>query len=181
VANTLQLNTFHGPPSDRLLEELRRRPGVLGVEQRSRSLAQIEKLLNQSIGTSLGILVLFCGGMAFGSVLNTALVSLGEREREVGTLRVLGYTNQEVWLIFTGESYLVNGLGVLTGLPGGVAFAKLISHVYNTELFRLPVIVDVGTLLVAAALMCFFITLAQLVVYRLVVRLRWLDVFKVRE
>ena len=181
VANSLQLSTFHSPPSDRLLEELRRRPAVLGIEERSRSLAQIEKLLNQSIGTSLGILVLFCGGMAFGSVLNTALVSLGEREREVGTLRVLGYTNQEVWRIFTGESYLVNGLGVLLGLPGGVAFAKLISNVYNTELFRLPVIVDATTLLVAAALMLFFISLAQLVVYRLVVAMRWLDVFKVRE
>lgn len=181
VANTLQLNTFHGPPSAQLLAELRRRPGVLGIEQRSRALEQIEKLLNQSIGTSLGILVFFCGGLAFGSVLNTALVSLGEREREVGTLRVLGYTNQEVWLIFSGESFLVNGLGVFAGLFGGIAFARLISHAYNTELFRLPVIIDATTLLAAATLMLFFIGLAQLVVYYLVIRMHWLDVFKVRE
>ena len=181
VANTLQVSTYHGPPSYAFLSQLRRRPAVLGIEQRSRSLAKIEELLNQSIGTSLGILVLFCGALAFGSVLNTALVSLGEREREVGTLRVLGYTNQEVWLIFTGESYLVNGLGVLTGLAGGVAFARAISHAYNTELFRLPVILDATTLLGAALLMLIFISLAQLVVYRLVVQMRWLDVFKVRE
>lgn len=181
VANTLQVSTYHQPPSPQLFGQLRRRPAVLGIEQRARSLQQIEKLLDQSIGTSLGILVLFCGALAFGSVVNTAMVALGEREREVGTLRVLGYRSHEVWGIFAAESYLVNGVGVALGLVGGVGFAHLISQAYNTELFRLPVVVGAATLGGAAGLMLIFINLAQVVVFRLVRTTPWLDVFKVRE
>ena len=39
----------------------------------------------------IGLLVLFAGVVFFGSILNASLVSLAERQREVATLRVLGY------------------------------------------------------------------------------------------
>lgn len=181
TVNSLLVSTHHGPPSLDLLHQLGRRPKVLGVEQRALSLKQIRETLDKSISTSLGILILFSGSLAFGSVLNTALVSLGERQREVGTLRVLGYTPWEVWRVFAAESYSLNGLGILLGLPAGVAFAHLISQAYNTELFRLPVVVTPLTLLAAALILLFFVTLAQLVTLHLVMRMPWLEVFKVRE
>lgn len=181
AVNSLLVSTHQMPPGTRYLEQLRRRPGVLGVEERARSLRQIRQTLDQSITTSLGILILFAGSLAFGSVLNTALVSLGERQREVGTLRVLGYTSQEVWRVFAAESFLLNGLGIGLGLPAGVAFAHLIAQAYNTELFRLPVVVTPVTLVASALVMLFFVTLAQLVTLHLVRTLPWLEVCKVRE
>lgn len=181
AVNALLVSTHHQSPSSWLLHQLQRRPGVLGVEQRAVSLKQIRETLDKSITTSLVLLIGFSGSLAFGSVLNTALVSLGERQREVGTLRVLGYTNWEVWRVFAAESYALNGLGILLGLPAGVGFAHMISIAYNTELFRLPVVVSPAALALAAVLMFFFVSLAQLVTLRLITRLAWLDVFKVRD
>ncbi|MBI3926456.1 MAG: FtsX-like permease family protein [Armatimonadetes bacterium] len=180
VANSL-LADLHAGATAELLEELHQRPLVLGIDYRARALAQLKELLDRSIGVSLGILILFSGSLAFGSVLNTALVSLAERQREVGTLRVLGYTPAQVSGIFGLESLLLNGLGVAVGLFAGIGLVHLIASAYDTELFRFPVLIEMSALGSAVAAMAVFIGLAQAVVAQMVRRLPWLEVFKVRE
>ena len=108
-----------------MVREFQRRPSVLNVTWRADSLLQMEKTLQQNLGTILKVIVLFSGGLAFGAVLNTALVALSEREREVGTLRVLGYTPFAVTSIFSGESLLLNSLGVFVGWFGGAGLTYL--------------------------------------------------------
>ena len=46
---------------------------------------------------------MFAGIIAFGVVYNSARVSLSERERELASLRVLGFTRGEISLILLGE------------------------------------------------------------------------------
>jgi len=116
-------------------------------------------------------MVLFAGLIAFGSVLNAALVSRS----------VLGYTPGQVCQIFSGESYLLNVVGIVLGLFGGIGFAHVLSLAYNTELYRFPVVIYPSRLLLSAVIMFAFITLAQLIVYRLIKSLEWLEVLKIRE
>ena len=174
-----KVDTLHGRAL--LFENLKQTPVVTGIMERTRSLTQLHETFGKTMGTMISIMILFAGLIAFGSILNTALVSLSERQREVGTLRVLGYTPFEVVKIFSGESQLLNSLGILLGLAGGVGLAHIISLAYSTELYRFPAIVYPSRLVFSAALMFVFITLAQLVVYRMIVRLDWLEVMKVKE
>jgi len=141
----------------------------------------IDETLGRTMTTSLGMMILFAGCIAFGSVLNAAMVSLSEREREVGTLRVLGYTPLQTTAIFSGESYLLNTVGVLLGIVGGIGLAYLMSRAYDTELYRFPTVIHASRLLVTALIMFGFVTLAQLVVYRMIRTLPWLDVLKIKE
>ena len=133
------------------------------------------------MGTMLSITILFAGLMAFGSVLNTALVSLSEREREVGTLRVLGYTPFQVSTIFALESFLVNGFGVVCGWQAGAWLVRYVTGAYDTEIFRFPVVFEPMAFVVATAVMAFFVSLAQFFVYRILKSIPWLDVLKIRE
>lgn len=181
AANALLVDLAHPRPSAALLAELSRRPAVVGVEERVLALEKIEQILEQSFGTSLLILVLFSGLLAFGSLLNTALVSLSERSREVGTLRVLGYTPAMVARIFAAETALQSALGIALGLWGGIGLVHLVSRAYSQELFRVPAVIPTVTLVQAALLMVLFVSAAQLVLWRLVATLPWLEVFKVRE
>ncbi len=160
---------------------LKERPAVVGIGERSRALSQLHESFGQMMGTWISIIILVAGLVAFGSVLNTALVSLSEREREVGTLRVLGYTSAQVVGIFSGESLLLNGLGIALGLAGGVGLAHLLSRAYDTELYRFPVVVSPSQFLVTAFLMSVFVVLAQLLLYRIIRSLKWLDVLKIKE
>lgn len=180
-ANLLLTKNHEGDGPDALMTELKKRPAVVGVGERARSLSQLEETFGQVNGTMLWVMVIFAGTIAFGSVLNAALVSLSEREREVGTFRVLGYTPTQITWIFAGESFLLNGVGTVLGLGAGVGLAALLSTFYNTELYRFPLVVTPQSLLLALVLMGLFVSVAQVMVLRLVRGLPWLDVLKVKE
>lgn len=174
----LSIDPAHRPE---LVAEMRRRPEVLSVTWRTDSLQQMETTLQQNMGVMLNVIIVFCGFLAFGAVLNTALVALAEREREVGTLRVLGYTSFSVTAIFSGESLLLNSLGVVCGWAGGAALTYGITLAYNTEIFRIPFVFELLILGKATATMLVFLVASQAVLYLIVRRLPWLDVLKIRE
>jgi len=181
VANLLLLKLQPGTDAGMVLPELKRRPGVVGLGERTRSLTQMEATFGESMGSMLAIMVFFAGTIAFGSVLNTALVSLGERQRDVATLRVLGYTYPQVAMVFSGESLLLNGIGILLGLAAGVGLTELITLAYNTELFRFPAVVPPMRLVQSALLMGAAVLAAQAIIFRMIARLDWLEVMKLRE
>lgn len=166
---------------DSLVSQLKERPEVLNVTWRADSLEQMEATLQQNLGTMLGVIVVFSGCLAFGAVLNTALVALSEREREVGTLRVLGYTPMSVTAIFSGESMLLNVSGVLVGWGGGIALTYLVTRAYDTEIFRFPFVVTWSNIWVSTLVMMVFLAASQVTLGFIVRNLNWLDVLKIRE
>ena len=180
-ANVVLASLFKGAREATVFAALKKRPAIMGVGERTRSLTQMNETFGKTMGAMISIMVLFAGLIAFGSVLNAALVSLSERQREVGTLRVLGYTPGQITGIFSGESYLLNGFGIALGLLAGIGLAHLLALAYNTELYRFPVVILPSRLLVSALAMLVFITLAQFVVYHLIRALEWLEVLKIRE
>ena len=115
------------------------------------------------------------------SVLNAALVSLSERQREVGTFRVLGYSPGQISRIFSGESLLLNATGIVLGLFAGIGLIQLISKAYSTELYRFPVVIYPSRLVITAVLMVLIVGLAQSIVFRMIKSLDWLEVLKIKE
>ncbi len=181
VANRFLANSVGGEMSEKLLSRIRERPAILGLSERRHALAQLDATFGETMGSMIVVMVIFAGMIAFGSVLNTALVSLSEREREVGTLRVLGYTPLQVTSLFAGESLLLNGMGILLGLYAGVKLSEGLSLLYSTELYRFPAVILPASLAVSALLMLLFVLLAQWLVFRILSRLDWLESLKVKE
>ncbi len=180
VANTLLSQTSPGRP-DPLMNELESRPSVIGITRRMRAYEQLQATMGEIQGTMLGVMIGFAGLIAFGSVLNMALVSLSERQREVGTLRVLGYTPGQITGIFTGEAYLLNLVGIAAGVAGGIWLTTVMSQFYDTEMYRFPVVIKAQNLIGCALLMLFFVSLVQFFIRRMIGRLPWLEVLKVKE
>lgn len=181
VAGTFLVKEYPGTLERPLMQQIGMRPAVISVTERLRALKQMEDTMGQFIGAMFGITVLFAGVIAFGSLLNTALVSLSEREREVGTLRVLGYTSAQVAKIFAWESVVLNAAGTVLGLGLGVGLAHLISQAFDTELYRFPAVILPSRLLMSVGAMALFVIVGQLIVYRMIRSLPWLDVLKVKE
>ncbi len=179
VANTL-LTKFHNP------DRAGARPGsgwpvISAVGERKLALSTLQSTFGETMGAALGISVLFAGLIAFGGALNVAFVSLSEREREVGTLRVLGYGPFRVAGFFTREVLLTGIFGIGFGVLGGIALAHGISSLYSTELYRFPVVVRVETIALACGLMLLFVLAAQAVLYRLILKFDWLSVLNIKE
>ncbi len=82
-----------------------------------------------------GVLALLGGGIVN---VNIQLASLKDRVREVGVKMAIGASGREVFKTFLTEALLLTGLGAVTGLVVGVAFAKAITGFLKIPLFMAP-------------------------------------------
>jgi ABC-type antimicrobial peptide transport system permease subunit len=80
--------------------------------------------LYRSFGWFLGIFAVLVGGLG---MMNTTLMSVLERTREIGVLRALGWRRRRVVGLILGESLVVAGLGGAVGVLLGVALTALAS------------------------------------------------------
>lgn len=167
------------------LGEIRRRvaryPGVGAVIRRTAIIQAFREQTGNMLGTMTLILTLFAGVIAIGVVYNNARVALSMRQRDLATLRVLGFTRREVGSVLFGEivSHLL--LGVPFGLWAGYWMAVGIMTTVDPERYRWPVVISPQTY-AFAALVVVVSTMATWVVFR--ERLRRLDliaVLKTRE
>lgn len=90
-------------------------------------LNRIFRITQISLGV-LGVVALFISSVG---MFNTLTISLLERTREVGILKAIGATNKDVWKIFLFEAVLIGFLGGVSGVLGGLVFARIVNYIIN--------------------------------------------------
>jgi putative ABC transport system permease protein len=71
--------------------------------------------MDENIGMSIWIYTIFAGLIAIGVVYNSVRISFAERQRELASLRVLGFTRGEVSYILLGEIAFLTMLALPLG------------------------------------------------------------------
>jgi putative ABC transport system permease protein len=180
--NGVQLAVDPRPQSMQALHRhLKQLSGVQAVRSRQDTIRNLNDTILKVQSIFIGILIAFAGILFFGSVLNTSLINLAERQTEVATFRVLGYGPWEVGGLFLRESMVVNVLGLLLGCPLGFYLSRLMAAIYNTELVRIPVLLSPAVYVTTLILGALFALLAHAVVQRSIHRFDWLAALKVKE
>ncbi len=164
-----------------LYRQLKQTPALQAVNSRADMIQSLEDTLIQNMSVFIGLLVLFAGILFFGSILNSSLVSLAERQREVATLRVLGYGPWQIGNLLLRESLIVTGIGTLIGMPVGYGLSVLTAMAYDTEMFRFPVVSSPVTYLWTAVLAAVFALIAHLAVQRTIHKMDWLEALQAKE
>lgn len=103
---------------------------------------EIEKMiggfeLNLSAMSLLSLIV----GMFL--IYNTVSASVARRRREIGILRSLGVTRNEVRALFLGEAAILGAIGALLGLAGGLLLARFLTGAVAETISSLYVLVSV--------------------------------------
>jgi putative ABC transport system permease protein len=176
LAMTGALLRLDSARTDELGRELKNIPAVAGVALKSRTIQSFQDTLAQSQSIMNTTMILFAGVIVFGVLYNAARISLAERERELGSLRVLGYTNREVSFVLAGENLLLVVLGVAPGIGLGAFFCWTLTEVYDTDLFRFPFVLRPDSIFTTIVVVVVFALLANVAVLR---RLRTLDIVEV--
>lgn len=164
-----------------LYATLKRTPAVGAVNIREVMLASFEETVGRTFGVFTTILVLFASVIAAAMVYNGARVSLSERARELGSLRILGFRRGEAASMLLAEQAVTTVLAIPLGLALGVAACALISRAYESELFRLPLTISRTSHLFAAAIVLAGAALSAYFVRRRVLRIDLISVLKTRE
>ena len=164
-----------------LYRALKRLPAVSGVAFRDALLKSFDEILERSMRTVSVINVIFACIIAFGVVYNGARIALSERGNELASLRVLGFTRREVSWLLLGEQGLLTLLAVPLGFALGIWTAWLLSLRLNTELYRVPLVLERGSFSFAVVVIILAALLSGMLVARRIHRLDLIAVLKTRE
>ncbi len=160
---------------------LREMPAVAGTASRMRTLRAFYETLAAQMLTFAFFNTILAATIAIGVIYNTARITLSERSRELASLRVLGYTRGEVSYILLGELALLVFLAIPVGCGIGYSLAGVMAASAQTELFRVPMMVNVGTYAFAALVVLIATVVSALVVRHRVDHFDLVEVLKARE
>ncbi len=167
--------------SAELGRELKSLPAVAAVSFRTQTVQSFRDTVAASQDVMNTVLILFAGIITFGVIYNTARITLSERARELASMRLLGFTRQEVGSVLSSENLLL-ALGSLPfGIGLGAFFCWALAWAYETDLYRFPFVLRPETMLMTAVIVIGFTLLANMVVQRRVRRLDLIEVLKARE
>ena len=120
-------------------------------------------------------------GLAMAIVYNQARVSLSERGRDLASLRVLGFTRPEVASMLLGEQWILVVVATPFGLVVGWLLMLAISAGFDSDLFRIPVVIHSETYELSAALVFVAAAISAWLVRRRLDGIDLISVLKTRE
>ncbi len=161
--------------------ELKRAPGVAGVTIQARAVENLTELLEETIGVSMAVYTFFAGLITLGVIYNSVRISFGERQRELASLRVLGFSRNEVSYILLGEVAFLTLLALPLGAGVGAALAGFLAKAMASEMFRLPFVIEPSTFGFAAAVVVTITIASSLLVRRQINRLDMVAALKTGE
>jgi putative ABC transport system permease protein len=161
---------------DDLYVQLKETPHVVGVTAKDASIQSFLDTVGQNQMQMQAFVIGFAIVIAAGVVYNTARITLSERDRDLATMRVLGFTTGEVSVILLGELSVLTLMAIPIGLVMGYWMAWLSSQAIHTEMFRIPLVVYPATYGRAMIIVLLSAVGSGLIVRR---RLEKLDLFAV--
>ncbi len=164
-----------------LFAELKELPSIAAVMLRRAAVDEFYETLAKTLLVYVSFFVAFSCTLSFGVVYNTARIALSERGRELATLRVLGFSRWEISYILLGEV----GLTVLFGLPlgcfAGLGLAWLMTAAFESELYRIPMIIEPSTYGMGVLVVLLAALVSGLLVRERLDKLDLISVLKTRE
>lgn len=175
------LLTTSGHHNDQMLRQLRESPRVSFVSSKQAAVSSLRSTLVTTMLRMRFINLLFAAVIACGVVYNSARIILAERSYDLASLRILGFTRAEISGIFLGEIAILTGAAIPLGVVLGYGLVVLATWGYDTELFRLPIVVNRATYAFAGGVVIVATAVSALVVRRQLDHLDIVGVLKARE
>jgi putative ABC transport system permease protein len=158
---------------DEIYTALKQMPRIAAITEHGASIRAFYKNMAESIlfftavATLLGVIIVI------GVVYNNMSIALSEQKQELASLRILGFTRGETAALLLGEQALLSAIAIPLGFGIGYLLCEFIAHMFSTELYRIPVIVDPAVYARAALAIVLAWLASALIIWQ---RLKHLDI-----
>lgn len=164
-----------------LYRSIKQTPGIAGIALLRVSLQQFRETIRKNITISTTVYILLAIIITFGVVYNSARIQLSERARELASLRVLGFTRAEVSSVLVLELVILVLIAQPLGWLIGYGFAWSVVQGFDSDLYRIPFIIDRSTFAIASLVVLIAATVSIAIVRRRIDHLDMIEVLKTRE
>jgi putative ABC transport system permease protein len=160
---------------------LRLLPRVIDVSELSADIGRLRDMQASVEDVRAIVCVALAAVVIFGVIYNNARIALATRARDLGSLRVLGFSTHEIGWILVGGMLVELAVATPIGLYLGYSWARLMMSTADQEQFRWAVYVAPSTYLLATVVGLLAAAASALWVRRNVDRLDLIGVLKTRE
>ena len=164
-----------------LYQELKSLPAVAAVSVKEAEVNSFKDTIDRSMSLTINTLLFFASVIAVGMIYNGARIALSERGRELATLRVLGFTRQEITFILLAEQAIITTAALPFGFLAGYALCAELAASLETELYRMPLVVLPASYAWAFLIVMFASIASGFLISRRIAKLDIVSVLKARE
>jgi putative ABC transport system permease protein len=164
-----------------LLQASKQLPRIVGAFSKATLLRNMQEVQARNVRIMSTLLTVFATVIAVGVVYNNARIALAERQWELASLRVLGFTRAEVSGLLLGEMALSIAIALPLGMALGWALVHVVADLIKSDQFFFPVVLQPRTYAWAALAVLISGAASALVVRRRIDKLDMVAALKTRE
>ncbi len=161
--------------------ELKQMPRIAGVVEHDTAIQTFYDTLAETILFFTLITTILGATISFGVVYNSMRIALSERNRELASLRVLGFERDEVAYIVLGEFALLTLVAIPTGLLIGYGLCAYLASQFGTDLYRVPLVLGIRVYALAALVVIVSAVISGWMIRRNLAHLDIVAVLKTKE
>jgi putative ABC transport system permease protein len=156
-------------------------PAIGSLQLQTRALQKFRETMARNINVMMATYLGLAMTVAFGVIYNSARIQLSESARELASLRVLGFTAGETSRVLLMELGILVALSIPVGWAVGYGLAWAMAKAFDSELFRIPLIVTPMTYARAALVVLGAAAVSAIIVRDRIDRLDLVAVLKTRD
>jgi putative ABC transport system permease protein len=161
--------------------ELKDMPRIAGVVEQRSAITAFYETMAETILFFTFITTLLGASISFGVVYNSMRIALSERNRELASLRVLGFERSEVAYILLGELGLLTLLAIPLGLLIGYGLCGYLAFRFDSDLYRIPLVLGMNVYAFAAMVVIVSAIISAIMIWRNLAHLDMVAVLKSKE
>ena len=152
-------------------------PQIRAVDTKENMVNRSKEIMSM-LNRIIAIIVLSAAILAMTVLYNLASINIFERQRELATLRVLGYTRREVQRLINVENRVLSMLGIVGGIPLGILLFGWIADMVSTPDFMMSKETDVKIILLAVLMLIVFTEITNLILRRKIKGIKFVESLK---
>ena len=134
--------------------------------------------LFKSLNVIVYVLVIFSGALSFVVFYSLAYINISERQREIATLKVLGFYDKEVDNYIMKEELIITILGILVGLVFGTMYAYMLIDSIEINTMQYIKSIHLGSYLQTFGFMIIFTIIVSIGVHITLKRINLIESLK---
>lgn len=180
IANSAVM-IIDSPDNERaVIDKLKEIPAVGSVQSKSDAYNNLMRNMS-SMTAFIGVMIILAAVLSVAVVYNIATINIFERQRELATLKVLGFKDKEVRSLIFNENYLITLFGAMVGLPFGNWLGNAMMSMYDTDAYSFIFTATNEAYILSAALTAGFTVLANLTLMGKIRNINMVEVLKSNE
>ncbi len=177
VANTLYVNIEEGTDPYEIYTKIEGIEGILNTTIVSVMRERVEEMM-EMIDYVIILVIVCAGALAFIVLFNLSNINITERQREIATIKVLGFYKNETGAYVFRENLILTFMGIIVGLPLGAALLDFVLEQIKVDMVAIKPMINPVCIGLAVITVVVFFEIVDLVMRRKIAKINMAESLK---